>query len=602
MNLYPNMKTRIRRSVSALAMLGITLSCISCQEDESMTRISLDQQQVMLDAVSLSGTFNVNSNEDWGIYKGDGLEWLTVSPATGNAGDTEVTISGTINRTASRDAVLTIRTASGEDREIKIVQGIITKENSGTGQINDIRNMKTGTISQNLRICGIVTSEKSNTDGKTLFMQSTLNARGTQTPSAIALKFEEEYDIQTGEEIEVWVLAATLEVAEKGLYQISNLPLGNIISHKMAATMPEPQPVSITELMEGGWDGQLVCIEGVEFMNTEAIYAGEQKVWDEAKNELRVMTEATALFKDEKVAQGNGRLVGNVSYLNGTPVVKMRTTEDASDMSGELIHGSFLTIETEDEVICSPIAHTHTVKVTANTGLNWTVTIENGDGWCSADKMLGNGNGSFTLTFTGNRGNKRSAVITVSAPQIEPQSLVMNQLKNGMPNGDLEEWSNGLLPGGWDYNQGSKPVSTDYKQAGSAHTGNSCIQFTNFQNTGTSQTTGGYFVQEIPVEGNKTYRISYWGKIVGPNVRYRIYSRWRSESGGGNLDTYHTAELRSSPYIDDTNNEWVQYSVTLTAPAEARFFNFDVRPYCKNAGGVTSSVFLDDFEVVEVPE
>lgn len=598
------MKKKITQSLAGVALMGVLLCNTGCQDNESITEISLNQDKVALDAVTLSGTFTVNCNEAWGIYKADGLEWLTVSPATGSAGETQVSVSGTINRAASREALLTIRTASGEDQEIRIVQEVISKENAGTGTINAIRAMEAGTISQNIRISGVVTSDKNNTDGKTLFLQSVASPKDAAANSAIVLKFNEEYDLQTGEEVEVWVLDGKLEVVEKGLKQISNLPLGNIISHKMATRLPEPQAVDINNLLEGGWDGQLVKVEGVEFMNIDATYAGEQKVWDEGKNELRVITEASASFQSEKVAQGNGGLVGNVSYLNGTPVLKMRSAADASDMTGELLYGAFLVVAEEDQTLeYSQAAHSRTVSISANSGLVWNVSIADGEGWCTTDKTTSTGSGDLTIQIAGNKGAERTATITISANKVPAQTITVTQHEiNLMPNGNLELWSNGKLPDNWDYNQGSKPVTTDYQKATDAHTGNACIQFTNFQNTGSSQTTGGYFVQEIPVVGGKTYRISYWGKITGPNVRYRIYSRWRSQSGGGNLDSYHTDELRASPYVDDTSNEWKQYSVTLKAPAEAKYFNFDVRPYCKNSGGSSSSVFLDDFEVVEVAE
>lgn len=598
------MKKKINRSLAGLALLGLFFCGTGCQENESTTEINLNQEKVTLDAVSLSGTFTVNCSEAWGIYKGEELDWLTVSPATGSAGATQVSVSGTINRTANREALLTIRTASGENREIRIVQEVISKENAGTGTIGDIRAMTAGTISQNIRISGIVTSAKSNTDGKTLFLQSPAAPEKTTANQAIVLKFNEEYDLQTGEEVDVWVLDGKLEVIEKGLTQISNLPLDNIISHQMASSLPVPLPVSIHDLLEGGWDGQLVKVEGVEFMNIDATYAGEQKVWDEGKNELRVITEPTASFQNEKVAQGNGALIGNVSYLNGTPVLKMRSAADAGDMTGELIFGAFLVVAEEDRVLEYPQpAQSRTIHISASSGLVWNVSLANGEGWCTTDKTTGTGSGNLTLQITGNKGGERTATITITANKVSAQTITVTQHEiNLIPNGNLELWSSVQLPDHWDYNQGSKPVTTDYQKAGEPHTGNACIQFTNFQNTGTSQTTGGYFVQEIPVQAGKTYRIAFWGKITGPNVRYRIYSRWRSQSGGGNLDSYHTDELRAAPYVDDTNNEWKQYSVTLTAPAEAKFFNFDVRPYCKNSGGASSSVFLDDFEIVEVAE
>lgn len=587
------MKKNFLKTSFVAVLAGMCMTTAGCKDDNDTGMVSVDREQVTLDAVSATAAFTVSSNEAWGIYKSSGQDWLSVSPADGAAGDTEVQLSGAVNRDNDRDVVITIRTASGVTQEVRVVQGIAKKENSGEEQLALFRSMDNGTITKNVRISGVVTSERTNTDGRTVFLQDA-------GKNAICLQFIEAHDIACGEEIDVWVLDGKKEVVEKGLTRISGLPLDHIVSRKAADAVPAPEAVTIADLLEGGWDGKLVEVDSVEFMNIDKKYEGIQSVWNREKQELKVVTEAAASFKEEIVAQGNGAIVGNVDYLKGTPVLRIRSLEDVKGMAGDLIYGAFLVI-TEKEFVYSQGAHTQQINVTANGGLNWNISVSGGGVWCTVDKTSGQSSGSFTIRVAGNTGAPRTATITVSADNVEPQVITVAQKEiNLIPNGDLEVWSDGKLPDSWDFNQGSKPVTSDYGMAAGAHSGDKCIQFMNFQNTGTAQTTAGYFVQEFPIEGGKTYRISYWGKITGNNVRYRIYSRWRTISGGGNMDNVHAAELRPTPYVDATGGGWQQYTVTLTAPAEAKYFNFDVRPYCKNSNGVNSSVYFDDFECVEV--
>ncbi|MDG4951139.1 carbohydrate binding domain-containing protein [Weeksellaceae bacterium KMM 9724] len=99
--------------------------------------------------------------------------------------------------------------------------------------------------------------------------------------------------------------------------------------------------------------------------------------------------------------------------------------------------------------------------------------------------------------------------------------------------------------------------------------------------------------QTITITPGATYTITFWYKVAsGNNMSARIWSYWRNDSSNifSNSD-----ELRgpSGGYLQNNNNQWTEYTVTLTAPANANKFYYEVRAY----GGAV--VYFDNFSVVQ---
>jgi len=149
-----------------------------------------------------------------------------------------------------------------------------------------------------------------------------------------------------------------------------------------------------------------------------------------------------------------------------------------------------------------------------------------------------------------------------------------------MVNGGFESWDDASTPTGY-----SKAENTAQESAEV------------YSGTYSAKHTGGTkdIAQTVAIESGMTYTISLWYKVeagTGDGTDARIWSNWKA--GGSNL-TDDAASLKgpNNSYLDNNNNAWTNYSVTLTAPATADALYFEVRTY---SGAV---VYWDDFSVVK---
>ncbi|MCB2219020.1 MAG: lamin tail domain-containing protein [Bacteroidetes bacterium] len=151
------------------------------------------------------------------------------------------------------------------------------------------------------------------------------------------------------------------------------------------------------------------------------------------------------------------------------------------------------------------------------------------------------------------------------------------QAQNLMTNGDLELWDDPTTPTSWD-----KAESTEQESV------------TVYEGTYSAKVTAGTtdLQQNVAgITGGETYTISYWYLDNDINARSRIWSYWLT---GTVTIPDNELELRPSAYSSDDPN-WVQYSVTITAPLAADGFRFEVRTYNTNSGG--GVIYYDDFIV-----
>lgn len=156
-----------------------------------------------------------------------------------------------------------------------------------------------------------------------------------------------------------------------------------------------------------------------------------------------------------------------------------------------------------------------------------------------------------------------------------------------MLNGGFENWDNPTTPTSYDKAESTAQESTEF------HSGTYSAKHTG----GTSD-----IAQIISgISPGTSYTISLWYKVdagFGDGTDARIWSYWRN--GTTNL-TDNANELRgpNNAYFDANGNVWTEYSVTLTAPATADTFYFEVRTYG------TAVVYWDDFsffqEATSVP-
>jgi Secretion system C-terminal sorting domain/Domain of unknown function (DUF5017) len=152
--------------------------------------------------------------------------------------------------------------------------------------------------------------------------------------------------------------------------------------------------------------------------------------------------------------------------------------------------------------------------------------------------------------------------------------------QNLVLNGDLELWDDVNMPTDWTKAE-SITQSTDM-----VHGGTYSAMHTSADGTQD-------FQQDINgiIEGSN-YRIKYYYYDNDAAARTRIWAYWMN--GTDYLDA-NADELRPSAYSED-GDQWVEFSVDLTAPATANAFRFEVRVY-KQDGNLGGNVFYDDFSL-----
>jgi len=141
-------------------------------------------------------------------------------------------------------------------------------------------------------------------------------------------------------------------------------------------------------------------------------------------------------------------------------------------------------------------------------------------------------------------------------------------------NGDMENWDNSTTPTGW-------TKAENITQSTDSHAGT----YSALRNGGSSTKDLSQTITGI-IAGD-SYTISFWYKASGDGTDARIWSNWKA--GSSNLtDNADVLKGPNNQYLDNNGGVWTQYTVTLTAPATADTFYYEVRSYSN------SIVYWDD--------
>ena len=159
-------------------------------------------------------------------------------------------------------------------------------------------------------------------------------------------------------------------------------------------------------------------------------------------------------------------------------------------------------------------------------------------------------------------------------------SLTITTLSFGQElllNGGFEAWDDATTPTSYSKAENTEQETVEFHDGATSakHTGGT---------KDIAQTVTGI----VP---GASYTISLWYKVEsGDGSDARIWCNWKAPSG--NLtDNEDVLKGPNNSYLPTNNNAWTQYTTTITAPATADAFYFEVRTY---SGAI---VYYDDFSV-----
>lgn len=394
--------------------------------------LSVNPTQLDFETAGGSEQLAITANVSWSTSLSENANWLSVTPSEDK---TSVTVTATPNTTfLPREATLTFTGDQNKEATVTLKQQGPEKKD-----IAALRALADNTPTDYLVITGIVTSDK---DGKNLDEKEMIIQDGNH--HAIALQFTGNHNISTGTQVDVLLNGGSRSTL-KGLTAIGKLNAANIAPATTATLTVTPLTKTIAEILSGETeDGLLVKIENVEFKSSDQTYAVQPILWN-GSEELPLWTNSTAVFREQKVASGNGAVTGHIANYEGWKLL-LRNTTDVKEMTNERQYDKGQLKLSVDTYTFGNQGGKFTVDVTATPDVIWTAEVSAGAGWCSLEPSGGTGNGTFVITAEAYADNiERKATITVSASDISPVTLEITQIPSAKREFILSKWANSNL-------------------------------------------------------------------------------------------------------------------------------------------------------------
>lgn len=175
--------------------------------------------------------------------------------------------------------------------------------------------------------------------------------------------------------------------------------------------------------------------------------------------------------------------------------------------------------------------------------------------------------------------------------------LTASAQTNLVVNGNAETWTGGNAEN-FEPHQTQNYINHFITQGTTVHGGNFSIKH---QSQSSSQYLEyGDLIEVVP---GHSYTISYWFLDNDDKARTRIWSSWIQQVGTQyNALPDHEPELRYADqnlsYSTDNPN-WIQKTVTLTAPANATHFRYQIRTYRQSSSAEGGYIYYDDLSFVD---
>ena len=176
---------KLRYLIGAILLgLGLVTACTE-EELQTLSELQLSESYVSIDVAGSTSKINVNATADWSVVAESVPDWLTVSPMSGAAGQTELSFTAAAT-TATRNAEVKLL-CNAKTQFINVIQYAEKVE----PKLSTVAEVLAGADGENYRVKGVCSSYNTavandvlygnwyiTDDTGTLYIYGTLNKAG----------------------------------------------------------------------------------------------------------------------------------------------------------------------------------------------------------------------------------------------------------------------------------------------------------------------------------------------------------------------------------------------------------------------------------------
>jgi len=168
------------------------------------------------------------------------------------------------------------------------------------------------------------------------------------------------------------------------------------------------------------------------------------------------------------------------------------------------------------------------------------------------------------------------------------------QSANLIENGGFETWKDGVPTNFEPFNATGISSNNFVTQENTiVHGGTSSLRHTS---QATTQSISPDLITIVP---GHSYTISYWYYDNSTTAKTRIWSAWLDSDNKSLTQDANVLALNEDTQFSVDKPEWVQKTLTLTAPATAVKFRFQARTNREAVGADGGYVYYDDFSFID---
>lgn len=320
--------------LATLSTLGILSSCNNEDIDEGVPSLEISTETLEIAKEGGNATFVVNTNREWTteVTYATGANWIALSPATGNKGETTVTVTCLPNTGDTRTATIKVQTSTIYEY-IQVQQAAGITKNYVT--VTALRAMGETTITSDIYMKASMISDQ--VGGNSTSLKNIVVSDGT---AGIAVRLvNDAATIAVGAELEFSLNGAVLS-RYNGLLQLNNFNNSKMTSTGRTVTI-NPTTITAQQLRTGNYESMLVSVSNVQVVAADLSKTAASADAHTSINMESSTGENFVMFSSKysdytgvAVPQGSGSLLGIASVNNGVYQVTPRTRNDFAGLTG----------------------------------------------------------------------------------------------------------------------------------------------------------------------------------------------------------------------------------------------------------------------------